>query len=374
MNNISCGSSSSKIAAENQWFNNSGSESSLQPPPHQSHVSGLSSMLASSNIHSEPGSNASKYRMMLHQQQCRQMRHTESVEYCDLWDTGPAAVALRLLRAEEQRNKSPTPAHATPAAGRASSADAFARQRHIYETALDLPVQQRVPDLGLGQMAQSHGCSSSCVQTPSTRCRHRPHLRSNISCGSSSSKIAAENQWFNNSGSESSLQPPPHQSHVSGLSSMLASSNIHSEPGSNASKYRMMLHQQQCRQLRHTESVEYCDLWDTGPAAVALRLLRAEEQRNKSPTPAHATPAAGRASSADAFARQRHIYETALDLPVQQRVPDLGLGQMAQSHGCSSSCVQTPSTRCRHRPHLRSVSYARSQNRHHKTAFTAGCL
>ncbi|KAH7953361.1 hypothetical protein HPB49_007351 [Dermacentor silvarum] len=68
-------------------------------------------------------------------------------------ETGPAAVALRLLRAEEQRNKSTTPAHATPDAGKASSADEMAHQRLIYETAFELRVK-----------------NSSHVQAPSTWC------------------------------------------------------------------------------------------------------------------------------------------------------------------------------------------------------------
>ncbi|KAH7941232.1 hypothetical protein HPB49_011264 [Dermacentor silvarum] len=58
----------------------------------------------------------------------------------DPWDTDPAAVALRLLTAEDQRNKCPTPAHATPAAKGAPS---------TYETALGLSLQQREPDQGL---------------------------------------------------------------------------------------------------------------------------------------------------------------------------------------------------------------------------------
>ncbi|KAH7961856.1 hypothetical protein HPB52_012803 [Rhipicephalus sanguineus] len=57
-----------------------------------------------------------------------------------------------------------------------------------------------------------------------------------VSCGSSSSKNAAENQRLSNSGSKSSPQPPPHQSQASGSNSASASSATHSEPGSKASK------------------------------------------------------------------------------------------------------------------------------------------
>ncbi|KAH7965432.1 hypothetical protein HPB49_007617 [Dermacentor silvarum] len=147
--------------------------------------------------------------------------------------------------------------------------------------------------------------------------------------------MAAENQRLNNSGSESSPQPPPHQSQASGSSSMSASSNIHSQPRSIASK---TVDEAASAAPSATEAcgddacqVQYCDPWDTGPAAVALRQLRAEEQRNKSPTPAHTTSAAGRAASTAAIARQRRIYETALDFHVQERIPHHGLGQMAQS-------------------------------------------
>ncbi|KAH6940403.1 hypothetical protein HPB50_027553 [Hyalomma asiaticum] len=158
-----------------------------------------------------------------------------------------------------------------------------------------------------------------------------------ISCGSSSSKNAAENQRFSNSGSKSSPQPPPHQSQASCSSSASASSATHSEPGSKASKTADEAAASAAASAAEAcgddaGDVQYCDPWDTGPAAVALRLLRAEEQRNKkSPTPAHATPAAGGVLSADEMARQRHIYETAFDSRVKQRDPDQDLDRMAQS-------------------------------------------
>ncbi|XP_037567466.2 nascent polypeptide-associated complex subunit alpha, muscle-specific form-like [Dermacentor silvarum] len=58
-----------------------------------------------------------------------------------------------------------------------------------------------------------------------------------ISCGSSSSKIATENQWFRSSGGGSRPQPPPHRSQASRLnSSSSASSAIHGGPGGEAYK------------------------------------------------------------------------------------------------------------------------------------------
>ncbi|KAH7978156.1 hypothetical protein HPB49_004693 [Dermacentor silvarum] len=74
-------------------------------------------------------------------------------QYGDPWDTDPAAVALRLLRAEDNR-KSPTPAHATPAAKGAPSTNEVARQP-VYEAVFDLRLKQREPDQGLDRMAQS---------------------------------------------------------------------------------------------------------------------------------------------------------------------------------------------------------------------------
>ncbi|KAH7933021.1 hypothetical protein HPB49_006901 [Dermacentor silvarum] len=159
----------------------------------------------------------------------------------------------------------------------------------------------------------------------------------NISCGSSLSKIVAENQQFSNSGSESRPQQPPHQSPGSGSSSISAFSTLHSDPGSKASK---TVDEAASAAVSATEAcdddagdVQFCDPWNTGPAAVALRLLRDKEQPKKSPTPAHATPATGRASSADEMALQRHIYETAFGLRVKLRISDKALDQMAQIHG-----------------------------------------
>ncbi|KAH7960440.1 hypothetical protein HPB49_019578 [Dermacentor silvarum] len=74
-------------------------------------------------------------------------------QYGDPWDTDPAAVALRLLRAEDNR-KSPTPAHASPATKGAPSTNEVARQP-VYEAAFDLRLKQREPDQGPDRMAQS---------------------------------------------------------------------------------------------------------------------------------------------------------------------------------------------------------------------------
>ncbi|XP_037580526.1 basic proline-rich protein-like [Dermacentor silvarum] len=58
-----------------------------------------------------------------------------------------------------------------------------------------------------------------------------------ISCGSSPSKIATENQWFRSSGGGSRPQPPPHRSQASRLnSSSSASSAIYGGPGGEAYK------------------------------------------------------------------------------------------------------------------------------------------
>ncbi|KAH7942554.1 hypothetical protein HPB49_025177 [Dermacentor silvarum] len=78
-----------------------------------------------------------------------------NLQYCDPWDRDPTTMALRLLRAEEQRNKSPTPADATPATKGVLSTKEMARQWHINEAALDLRLKQQDPDQGLDQMAQS---------------------------------------------------------------------------------------------------------------------------------------------------------------------------------------------------------------------------
>ncbi|XP_049524091.1 uncharacterized protein LOC125945828 [Dermacentor silvarum] len=144
-----------------------------------------------------------------------------------------------------------------------------------------------------------------------------------ISCGSSSSKITAENQRFSNRGSESGPQPPPYQSQASGSNSMLASSAIHCEPGSKVSK---TVDEAASAAASATAAcgddaanVKYCDPLDTGPATVAPRLLRAEEQCNKSSPPAHATPAAGRAPSADEM-----VHSPVLLLSELQQQPRAG--------------------------------------------------
>ncbi|KAH7945587.1 hypothetical protein HPB49_013230 [Dermacentor silvarum] len=163
------------------------------------------------------------------------------------------------------------------------------------------------------------------------RCRIVTKTRS---CGSSSSKIAAENQRFSNSGSELIPQPPPHQSQPSGSNiSTSASTAFHSVLGSMASKTAdeaasaAAAGADACGDDAGNQ--QYGDPWDMDPAAVALRLLRAEDNR-KSPTPAHATPPAKAAPSTNEVARQP-VYEAAFDLRLEQREPDHGLDRMAQS-------------------------------------------
>ncbi|KAH7966220.1 hypothetical protein HPB49_014571 [Dermacentor silvarum] len=154
------------------------------------------------------------------------------------------------------------------------------------------------------------------------------------SCGSSSSKIAAENHRFSNSGSESIPQPPPHQSQTSGSSiSTSASTAFHSVLGSMASKTADESASAAAAEADacgdDAGNQQYGDPWDTDQAAVALRLLRAEDNR-KSPTPAHATPAAKGAPSTNEVARQP-VYEAAFDLRRNLREPDQGLDRMVQS-------------------------------------------
>ncbi|KAH7966130.1 hypothetical protein HPB49_013921 [Dermacentor silvarum] len=154
------------------------------------------------------------------------------------------------------------------------------------------------------------------------------------SCGSSSSKIAAENHRFSNSGSESIPQPPPHQSQTSGSSiSTSASTAFHSVLGSMASKTADEAASAAAAEADacgdDAGNQQYGDPWDTDQAAVALRLLRAEDNR-KSPTPAHATPAAKGAPSTNEVARQP-VYEAAFDLRRKQREPEQGLDRMVQS-------------------------------------------
>ncbi|KAH7942117.1 hypothetical protein HPB49_020750 [Dermacentor silvarum] len=142
-------------------------------------------MSASSAIHSEPSSKAPNtvgeaVSAASATEACGDDAGDE--QYCDPWDTDTATVALRLLRAEEQRNKSPTPTHVTPASGRAPSADKMARQRHIYKTASTCVSSSefRTRAWTKWPRALSHsslGCSSSGVQAPSTRCRRRARLR-----------------------------------------------------------------------------------------------------------------------------------------------------------------------------------------------------
>ncbi|KAH7970588.1 hypothetical protein HPB49_011479 [Dermacentor silvarum] len=164
--------------------------------------------------------------------------------------------------------------------------------------------------------------------------RHDDRVRVGWRCGSSSSKIVAENHRFSNSGSESIPQPPPHQSQTSGSCiSTSASTAFHSVLGSTASKTADEAAAAAAAEADacgdDAGNQQYGDPWDTDQAAVALRLLRAEDNR-KSPSPAHATPAAKGAPSTNEVARQ-HVYEAAFDLRHKQREPDQGLDRMVQS-------------------------------------------
>ncbi|KAH7985974.1 hypothetical protein HPB49_026180 [Dermacentor silvarum] len=156
-------------------------------------------------------------------------------------------------------------------------------------------------------------------------------------CGSSSSKIATENQWFGSSGGWSRPQPPPHRSQASrSNSSTSASSAIHGGPGGEAYKTADEAVSAAASEVEacgdNAGNAQCCDPWDTDPSAVdlLLLLLRDEEQRNKSPTPAHATPAAKGVPSTDEMARQP-VYETTLGPRVKQREPDQGPKRLAQS-------------------------------------------
>ncbi|KAH7933952.1 hypothetical protein HPB49_019431 [Dermacentor silvarum] len=93
--------------------------------------------------------------------------------------------------------------------------------------------------------------------------------------------------------------------------SMSASSAFHSVPGSKASKTAeeaaAAAEAEACGD--DTGNLQYGDPWDTDPAAVALRLLRAEDNRNKSPTSAHATPVAKGAQSTNEMACQPSLRD-----------------------------------------------------------------
>ncbi|KAH7937403.1 hypothetical protein HPB49_011715 [Dermacentor silvarum] len=134
--------------------------------------------------------------------------------------------------------------------------------------------------------------------------------------------------------SESIPQPPPHLSQASGSSiSTSASSAFHRVPGSKASKTTDEAASAAAAEAKacgdDAGNLQYGDPWDTDPAAVALRLLKAENNR-KSPTPAHATPAAKGAPSTNVKAHQP-VYEAAFELRLKQREPDQGLDRLAQS-------------------------------------------
>ncbi|XP_037580442.1 basic salivary proline-rich protein 1-like [Dermacentor silvarum] len=105
-----------------------------------------------------------------------------------------------------------------------------------------------------------------------------------------------DHQWSGSSGGGSRPQPPPHRSQASrSNSSTSASSPIHGGPGGEAYKTADEAASAAASEVEacgdNAGNAQCCDPWDTDPSAMDLLLLRAEEQRNKSPTPAHATPA-----------------------------------------------------------------------------------
>ncbi|KAH7971447.1 hypothetical protein HPB49_024234 [Dermacentor silvarum] len=204
-----------------------------------------------------------------------------------------------------------------------------------------------------------------------------------FSCGSSSSKIAAADQRFSSRGSESSPQPPPHQSQASGSNSMSAPSAIHSEPSNKASR---TVEEAASAAASATEAcgddtgdVQYCDPLDIGQATVAPRLLRAEEQRTKSSPLAHATPAAVSAVRQRDGPPAAHLRD-GLRLACQAASSGPGLGPNGPEH-CPTPSWAAAATACR--PPRRgtvvvlvfgSFTCTGSQGRHNGAAFIAGCL
>ncbi|KAH7933249.1 hypothetical protein HPB49_010843 [Dermacentor silvarum] len=78
-----------------------------------------------------------------------------NAQYCNPWDKDPSTGDLPLQRTEEQRNKSPTPAHATPAAKGVPSTNEMDHQRHIYEMVLGLRLKRRGHDQSFDRRTQS---------------------------------------------------------------------------------------------------------------------------------------------------------------------------------------------------------------------------
>lgn len=141
------------------------------------------------------------------------------MQYCDPWDSGPAAAALRLLRADER--KSPAPASAAVGA---LSADEMARQRHIYETAFDSRVKQRDPDTDLDRMAQSPVLLAGLQQPRSGPLYPLP---SAAAMGQAQARKAAGVTRQSSLQDACGPKPPPHQGSSSSIS---ASSSQQQQP------------------------------------------------------------------------------------------------------------------------------------------------
>ncbi|XP_037567443.1 basic salivary proline-rich protein 4-like [Dermacentor silvarum] len=138
-----------------------------------------------------------------------------------------------------------------------------------------------------------------------------------ISCGSSSSKITTENQWFGRSGGGSRPQPPPHQSQASrSNSSTSAYSTIHGGPGGEAYKTADEAASAAASEVEacgdNAGNAQCGDPWDTDPSAVDLLLLLRG------------------APSTNEMAGQP-AYETTLGPRVKQRETDQGPDRPAQS-------------------------------------------
>lgn len=148
------------------------------------------------------------------------------------------------------------------------------------------------------------------------------------------SKGQTEGQQRAGNNSKSTPPPPAHQHPVSSSASS-ASTASHAEPGGRHSRQTDEAAVPEPCDEEDAGDVQYCDPWDSGPAAAALRLLRGEDVDCPPSAAVAATAAApapaSAALSADEMARQRHIYETAFDSRVRQREPEMDLDRLAQS-------------------------------------------
>ncbi|CAN8005661.1 unnamed protein product, partial [Ixodes hexagonus] len=149
-----------------------------------------------------------------------------------------------------------------------------------------------------------------------------------------SSKGQPDGQQRAGNSSKSTPPPPVHQHAVSSSASSAPSAS-HAESGGRLSRQTdEAALPEPCEE--DAGDVQYCDPWDSGPAAAALRLLRGEDLDGASATAAAGSAAPPPAASsgplsADEMARQRHIYETAFDSRVRQREPEMDLDRLAQS-------------------------------------------